>query len=80
MSIGNQIIYIKADQSVEVQTKDVTLGDILAMECVNPYVVSKLKTIKILRIQDAKNHRYVVSVLKIIEKIQQDLIKTGNQI
>jgi len=71
MSVGNQTIYIKADQSVEVQTREVTLGDIIAMECVNSYVVSKLKTTKILRVQDAQKHRYVVSVLKIIEKIHE---------
>ena len=71
MSIGNTTIYIKGDQSVEVQTRDVTLVDVLSMECVNSYVVSKLKTVKLIRIQDHKKHRYVVSILKIIEKIHE---------
>ncbi len=71
MSIGNSTIYIKGEQSVEVQTREVTLGDVISMECVNSYIVSKLKTVKLIKIQDDKKHRYVISILKIIEKIHE---------
>ena len=68
MSIGNITVYIKGDQSVEVQKRDVTLGDIVSMECTNSQIVAKLKTVKLLKVHDSKKHRYVVSILKIIEK------------
>lgn len=71
MAIGNTTIYIKGDQSVEVQTRDVTLGDVVSIECANSQIVSKLKTLKLIKVQDGKQHRYVVSILKIIEKIHE---------
>lgn len=72
MSIGNEIVYIKGDQSVEVQNRDVKLGDILSMECTNQSVVSRLKSVKVLKIPDVKHHRFVISILKIIEKIHKE--------
>ena len=71
MSEGKDTLYIKGDQNVEVQTRDVTLGDIVSMECTNSHVVSKLKTIKLIKVPQEGKHRYVVSILKIIEKIHE---------
>lgn len=71
MSVGNMSIYIKGDQNVEVQTRDVTLGDIVTMECTDSHVTNKLKALKMIRIPDEKKHRYVVSVLKLIEKMHE---------
>lgn len=71
MSVGKDVLYIKGDQNVEVQTKDVTLGNIVSMECTNSHVVSKLKTIKLIKVPQEGKHRYVVSILKIIEKIHE---------
>lgn len=72
MSVGNITIYIKGDQNVEVQTRDVTLGDIVSLECTNSHVAAKLKTLKLIKIPDSKKHRYVVSILKIIEKMHEE--------
>ena len=66
MAIGNTTIYIKGDQSVEVQTRDVTLGDVVSIECANSQIVAKLKTLKLIKVQDAKKQRSVFSILKII--------------
>ena len=71
MSVGNITIYIKGDQNVEVQTRDVTLGDIVTMECTDSHVAAKLKSLKMIKIPDEKKHRYVVSILKIIEKMHE---------
>ena len=35
MSVEHNMLYIKGDQSVEVQAKEITLGDVITMECVN---------------------------------------------
>lgn len=66
------VIYIKGDQNVEVQTRDITLGDVVDMECVNSHIVSKLKTVKLLKVHQSKKQRFVVSVLKIIQKIHEE--------
>jgi len=71
MSLGNCVIYIKGDQSVEVKQPEVTLGDILDIECVNSHVTAKVKSLKIIKKIDEKKRRYVISVLKIIEKIHE---------
>lgn len=65
------ILYIKGNQNVEVQTKDVTIGDVLEIECSNSQIVAKLKATKLLKVHAAKKHRYVVSILKIFEIIHQ---------
>ena len=72
MSVGNETVYIKGEQNIEVKTKEVRLGDIVSMECTNQSVVNRLKTVKIFRVPEEKKHRQVVSVLKIIEKIHQE--------
>ncbi len=72
MTVGSSTIYIKGDQSVEVQKREVTLGDLISMECSNTHITSKLKTIKLLKVQDSKKHRYVISILRIIEKIHEE--------
>lgn len=72
MSVANNTLYIKGEQCVEVKKRDVTLGDLLTMECSQQNIVSKLKTIKIIKIPDEGTHRYVVSILKIIECIHKE--------
>lgn len=72
MPVGNVTIYIKGNSNVEVSKLDVTLGDLLAIECTNKNILSRLKVMKILKIPHKGTHRYVISVLKIIEKIHEE--------
>lgn len=72
MSVAKEILYIKGDQNVEVKHREVTLGDLLSMECAQEHVLSKIKSLKLLKIPDTGKHRYVVSVLKIIECIHKE--------
>lgn len=71
MSAVKDKIYIKAEQDIEVDKRDVTLGEIVTLECVNPAVLARLKTMKVLKIPDQGQRRYVMSVLRIIELIHQ---------
>ena len=66
-----ETIYIKGEQNVEVQHPDVTLGDIVQFECSNPEVLPKLRTLKIMKFQEDKGHRCVISILKIMECIHR---------
>lgn len=72
MSVNNGTLYIKGEQCVEVKKRDVTLGDLVTMECCQQNVVSKLKTIKAMKIPEKGPHRFVVSILKIIELIHKE--------
>ena len=72
MSVANDTLYIKGEQSVEVKNRNVTLGDLLTMECSQQNVLNKVKSIKIITIPDSGRHRYVISILKIIECIHKE--------
>lgn len=74
MASNNDTVYIKADRNIEVTKPQVTLGDILKMECANAEMLPKLKTIKLLTFHhtDKKNqNRTAVSVLRVIELIHE---------
>ena len=71
MAVNHDTVYLKGDRNVEVQKKDVTLGDIVAMECSNKEMIPKLKTLKILKIPDKKKQRMLISILKIIACIHE---------
>lgn len=73
MSSGNEILYIKGEKNTEVKNRSVTLGDILTMECSNPSITNRIKSLKILKIPDKGQHRYVISILKIMERIHQEI-------
>lgn len=72
MSVAKDTLYIKGEQNVEIQNPNVTLGDLISMECTQQNVLSKIKTLKLLKIPDQGKHRFVVSVLKIIECIHKE--------
>ena len=63
---SGKTLYIKGDRDVEVTKPDVTLADLLSMECSDQSLLPKLKTMKILKFKKTGNQRCVISVLKII--------------
>ena len=71
MASENKILYIKGDRDVEVTKPDVTLGDLLNMECTDKLMLAKARTLKIVRFKKSGRQRCVVSVLKIISCIHE---------
>lgn len=71
MSASGTTLYIKGDRDVEVTKPDVTLGDILTLECSDKTVPPKIKALKILKFKKTGQQRCVVSVLKIIACIHE---------
>ena len=74
MAGSNETVYIKADRDIEVTKPDVTLGDVLTLECSNPAVVSRIKAIKLLKfhhVDDKHQNRTAVSILKVIQCIHE---------
>lgn len=72
MSLAKDILYIKGEQNVEVKNQDVTLGDLISMECAQQNVLTKIKTLKLLNIPNQGKYRCVISILKIIECIHKE--------
>lgn len=74
MSPVKATVYIKSDRNVEVTKQDVALGDVFQIECTNPVVLAKIKTLKLLHFYstDKKICRTVISVLKVIEQIHKE--------
>lgn len=71
MAVKQETLYIKGDKNIEVTKPEVTLGDILSMECSNQNVIPRLKTIKVMKMQEKNGQRKVVSILKIIKLIHE---------
>ena len=71
---GNErkTVYIKADRNVEVSRPQVTLGDVLQIECTNPRLLAQIKRLLLLRFpdsQDKRQRRTAVSILKVVSCI-----------
>lgn len=65
-------VYIKAEQCTEVSLREVTLGDIISVECTSPHITAKLKTLKVFSFWGNSESKRVFSVLKIIEWIHKE--------
>lgn len=75
MAANGEIVYIKADRNIEVDHPDVSLGDVLQIECVQPNILAKIKSLKLLKFHPSDNkkqHREAVSILKVIACIHQE--------
>ena len=70
--IMSTTLYLKCEKNNEVSKKHVCLGDVSTIWCTDKAITSKVKTIKLLNIQEDKHKRYAFSVMKIIEFINQD--------
>lgn len=71
MAVKQETLYIKGDKNIEVTKPEVTLEDILSMECSNQNVIPRLKTIKVMKMQEKNGQRKVISILKIIKLIHE---------
>lgn len=72
MSSDTVTLYIKGNRDVEVTKDEVTLGDILSMECADKKILPRIKSLRILKIEQPGRQRYVISVLQIIACIHRN--------
>ena len=70
----SKILYIKIEQCIQVKEQSVKIGDVATMECTDQTVVNRLKTEKLLKIDDNRKKRTVVSTMLVIQKIILNLI------
>ena len=85
MAEVRETIYLKADRNIEVTKQEVTIGDVMKVECVNPVVLARVKSMRLLKFGDAsdrkmdvksngKSHgtkRVAVSIMKVIACIHE---------
>ena len=67
----SKILYIKIEQCIQVKEQSVKIGDVATMECTDQPVVNRLKTEKLLKIDDNRKKRTVVSTMLVIQKIHE---------
>ena len=75
MASNNDTLYIKANRNVEVKNLDVTLKDVLEMECANQNIINKLNTLKLFKFHHTnqkEQNRIAFSILKVIERIHSE--------
>lgn len=77
MAEVRETIYLKADRNIEVTKPEVTIGDVMKIECNNPTVSARVRSMRLLKFQneskgDAKQkNRVAVSILKVIACIHE---------
>lgn len=71
MQDDRRVLYIKGERNIELMKETIMLGDILRMECSDREILSRLRKTVILKIPDKQKGRYVLSIMKVIEKVHE---------
>lgn len=69
---NNVVVYLKCERSVEVQSPDVYLKDLATVRCNDKVVQAKIKALKLYHFRQGDRKRCVISVLKIVEIMEQE--------
>ena len=64
-------LYIKLEKNVEIQSDTIFLKDLGTLYCKDDTIVNKCKCLKICKLSNGKNARKVISVMKIVELMDQ---------
>jgi stage V sporulation protein AA len=67
----SDILYLKAEKSMITNKTVLTIGDVAKIECANTSILNKIKQIQIIELSDKNESKYVVSILKVIERIHE---------
>lgn len=70
--MAETIVYIKLERNVEVQTPDVLLSEVAGIRCQDSHIAARLKAIKIHKFKENEPKRCVISVLKLIERMEAE--------
>lgn len=75
MAGAKTTVYIKAERNIEVTKPEVTLGDVLTLECAQREILPKIKVLKLLKFHHTdkkQKNRVAVSILKVIACIHSE--------
>lgn len=68
---NNATVYLKCDRNVEVQSRDVFLRDVASVRCADSAISAKLKALKLYHFGSEDPKRFVLSTLKIVERMEE---------
>lgn len=68
--MGNEILYLKIEQNTEVQNKNIYLQDFAKLYCSDYDIQEELKQMLFWEITEDKDTKYMFSVMKVIEEIE----------
>ena len=74
MTAIKETVYLKADRNVEVTKPEVTIGDVIKVECTNSDVLARIRSLRLLKFQNCEGKntdRVAVSILKVIACIHK---------
>lgn len=66
-------LYLKLEKNVEISADDIFLKDLGTLFCENNTLLNKCNSLKICKLPPAKNARKVISVMKIIELLSENM-------
>lgn len=68
----SETLYLKLERNVELQSEDVCMKDLGRLYCRDEKLLNRIKTKKVLKFREEDGGRRVVSVMKLIEMLQQE--------
>lgn len=69
--MADKTLYLKLQQKIKTGQKEIHLQDIGKVYCIDENIMNRVKTIKVYRFREKGDSKAVISVMKIIELIQQ---------
>lgn len=70
--MAGMVLYLKAEQNVEVMETQVCVKDIASVYCADKSISAKVKALCVHRFREQEKKRQVISVLKVIELIEKE--------
>lgn len=67
----SETVYLQIDQNIEMNKRDVTVGDVATILCNDGSITANIKALKLINIPDVKKKRVCFSVLYVIKLINE---------
>jgi stage V sporulation protein AA len=67
----SEILYLQINRNIEVDKREITIGDVASLHCKNGTITAKVKTIRLVNIPDVPKKRICFSVMVVIQLINQ---------
>ena len=67
----SETLYIQINRNIQVDKREITIGDVAALLCKNAGITARVKTIKLITLPDVPKRRVSFSVMTVMEKIEK---------
>ncbi len=69
----SETLYIQINRNIQVDKREITIGDVAALLCKNAGITARVKTIKLITLPDVPKRRVSFSVMTVMEKIEKKI-------